>query len=94
MRKTEFPFLRRYPALIRRNPIAEKEGIKAAQEEITQRILLLAQQNQIKPEKLVHQLQERNGIAEIEEQIVTSKVLDFLQLYAKVEESAEAKAAP
>jgi FKBP-type peptidyl-prolyl cis-trans isomerase (trigger factor) len=74
--------------------IAEKEGIKATKEEITQRIMALAEQHQIKPDKLVHQLQERNGIAEIEEQIITSKVLDFIQLYAKVEETAEAKANP
>lgn len=66
--------------------IAEKEGISASKEEITQRILLLAQQHQIKAEKLVRQLQERNGIADIQEQIISSKVLDFLQLHAKVEE--------
>jgi trigger factor len=66
--------------------IAEKEGIKASHEEISQRIVALASQYQIKPEKLVRQLQERNGFAEIEEQIITSKVLDFLQLHAKVEE--------
>lgn len=68
--------------------IAEKEGISASKEEITQRILILAEQQQIKPEKLVRQLQEHNGIAEIQEQIVSSKVLDFLQLHAKVEEMA------
>jgi trigger factor len=66
--------------------IAEKEGISASKEEITQRILVLAEQYHVKPEKLVRQLQERNGIAEIQEQIVSSKVLDFLQLHAKVEE--------
>lgn len=27
VRKTEFPWLKRYPALIRRNPVAEKEGV-------------------------------------------------------------------
>lgn len=67
--------------------IAEKENIKASKEEIWQRIGLLAQRYQIKPEKLLKQLQERDGIAEIVQQIVSAKVLDFLQLHAKIEES-------
>src|SRR5437899_7333454 len=66
--------------------IAEQEGIKADQKEINQRILMLAQQYQIKPEQMVKQLRDRNGFAEIEEQIISAKVLDFLELNAKVEE--------
>jgi len=66
--------------------VAEQEGIKADQKEVTQRILLLAQQYQIKPEQMVKQLRDRNGFAEIEEQIISAKVLDFLELNAKVEE--------
>ncbi|MHB8520820.1 MAG: trigger factor [Limisphaerales bacterium] len=67
--------------------IAEKEGITASKEEISQRIVALAQQYQIKPEKMLRQLQERNGLGEVEEQIITSKVLDFLQLNAQIEEA-------
>jgi trigger factor len=67
--------------------IAEKEGIKVSEGEITKHILYLAHHNHIKPEKFVKQLKERNGIAEIHEQILTSKVLDFLQANARVEES-------
>ena len=66
--------------------IAEKEGIKVSKEEITNRIGFLAKQNQVTPEKFFKQLQERDGIGEIQEQILTAKVLDFLQLHAKVEE--------
>ncbi|MBM3833414.1 MAG: trigger factor [Verrucomicrobia bacterium] len=66
--------------------IAEKEGIKVDQQEITKRILILAHQHQIKPEKLIKQLQERDGIGEIHDQILTSKVLDFLELNASVQE--------
>ena len=66
--------------------IAEKEGIKASREEISQRIIALAAQYQIKVDKFLRQLQERNGISEIEEQIITGKVLDFLQLHAQIEE--------
>jgi trigger factor len=66
--------------------IAEKENIQATKEEVTNRILFLAQQYQMKPEKFVKQLQDRDGIAEIQEQILTAKVLDLLQLQAKIEE--------
>lgn len=66
--------------------IAEKEAIKAEQREISQRILMLAEQYQIKPEQMVKQLRDRNGLGEIQEQIISAKVLDFLELHAKVEE--------
>ena len=66
--------------------IAEKEAIKVTEQEIAQHILYLAHQNHIKPDKFVKQLKERNGIAEIHEQILTSKVLDFLQANARLEE--------
>lgn len=65
--------------------IAENEKIKVTDEELTQRILYLAHQNQIRPEKLVKQLRERNGIAALHEQILVAKVLDFLQENAQVE---------
>jgi trigger factor len=66
--------------------IADKEGLKADQKEVTQRILVLAEQYQIKPDQLIKQLQERNGVAEIEEQIVTSKVMDLLEQHARFED--------
>jgi len=66
--------------------IADQEGLKADQKEVTQRILVLAEQYQIKPDQLIKQLQERNGLAEIEEQIVTSKVMDLLEQHARFED--------
>jgi len=66
--------------------IAEQEGIQAEQKEITQRILALAEHYQIKPEQMIKQLRDRGGFAEIEEQIISAKVLDFLELNAKAEE--------
>jgi len=66
--------------------IGEKEGIAADQKEISQRVLQLAQQYDIKPEKLVQQLQERGGIEELQEQIICAKVLDFLHENASIEE--------
>ena len=76
------------------NRIAEKEGIKVEKEEITRRILSLAQQHQIKPEKLIKQLQERDGIGEIYQQILTSKALDFLESKAMIEEVPPASSPP
>lgn len=66
--------------------IAQKEGISATEQEIVQRIIALAEQSEIKPEVLVKQLRERDGMAEIENQIVTQKVLDFLEQHARFEE--------
>ena len=66
--------------------IASKEGITAKNEEINYRIIELAQMYDIKPEKMAKQLKERNGISEIQEQIISSKVVDFLELHAKIEE--------
>lgn len=74
------------------NRIAEKEGIRVDEHEITQKILLLAHQNQIKPDKLTKQLRERGGINELHEEILTTKVLDFLELHAHVEEVPAAPA--
>lgn len=69
--------------------IAEKENIQASQEEMMQRILRLAEQAEMKPEKLVKQLQERGALGEIQQQIITAKVLDFLELNARIVESGE-----
>jgi trigger factor len=66
--------------------IAQKEGITATQEEIVQRIVALAQQSEIAPEALAKQLRERDGLVEVENQIVTQKVLDFLEQHARFEE--------
>ena len=74
--------------------IAEKEGIKADQKEITQRILWLAQQYNISPEQMVKQLREGNGLGEIEEQIISAKVYDYLELQARVEDVLPGTGAP
>jgi trigger factor len=68
------------------NRIAEKEGIKVTQEELSRRIVYLAAQNSMKPDKLAKQLQERGGLNELHQQILSAKVLDFLELQAKVQE--------
>ena len=66
--------------------IADKENIKVSNEEISQRIGALAAQYQIPPEKFVKDLQKRNGIMEIYDQVMNEKVIDFLEKNAAIEE--------
>jgi trigger factor len=70
--------------------IAEKEDIKVSQEEIAQRIGQLAHAYQIPPQKLAQDLQKRNGLIEIFDQIMNEKVIDMLEKTAQVEEVAPA----
>lgn len=66
--------------------IAEKEDIKVSKEEVTQRIMELAQSYQIPVEKFLADLQRRNGVIEIYDQLANQKVIDLLQEHAKVQE--------
>lgn len=66
--------------------IAQKEGISASQDEIVGQIAVLAHQNRIAPEALAKQIRDRDGLGEIENQIITNKVLDFLEEHARIEE--------
>ena len=66
--------------------IAEKEEIKVGQDEIAQRIGNMAAAYQIPPDKFIKDLQKRNGIVEIYDQIMNEKVVDLLQANAKIEE--------
>ena len=70
--------------------IAEKEDIKVAQEEIARRAQTLAAMYQITPQKFLKDLQKRNGLIEIYDQIMNEKVIDFLQANAKIEDVAPA----
>ena len=65
--------------------IAEREKIQVSQEEVLQRIQSLAVAYQIPPDKFVKDLQKRNGINELYDQIAHEKVLDFLEINAKIE---------
>jgi trigger factor len=68
--------------------IAEKENIKVSQEEVAHRVNQLAAMYQIPPDKFVKDLQKRNGLIEIYDQVMNEKVLDFLLQNAKIEEVA------
>ncbi len=68
------------------NRIAQQEGLKVEQQELAERIYFLAEQNQMRVDKFAKLLQERHGYAEIEEQLLVAKVLDFLQQNARIED--------
>ena len=66
--------------------IAEKEDIKVSQQEIAQRIVYLAGMYQIPPDKFAKDLQKRNGMIEIYDQLMNEKVLDVLKSNARIED--------
>ncbi|MBM3848332.1 MAG: trigger factor [Verrucomicrobia bacterium] len=67
--------------------IAVKEGIKVSNEELSNRIMLLAQRYKTPPDKFVKELQEKNAVQEIVGQLLHEKVVDFLQQHAKIEDA-------
>lgn len=68
--------------------IAEKEGIRVPPEEIKARIVVLANSYQTPPDKFVKELEKRNGMPEIYQQLLQEKVIDFLQEHARIEDVA------
>jgi len=66
--------------------IAEKENIQVSQEEVLKRAQSLATAYQIPLDKFIKDLQKRNGVAELYDQIAHEKVLAFLEQNAKIEE--------
>jgi trigger factor len=64
--------------------IAEKEGLKVTREELFGRIAMLAQKYEMPFEKMLKELEKRNAIDQISEEIVTAKALDFLIANASV----------
>ena len=74
--------------------IAAKEGIRVAPEEVQARIYVLAKQYEMAPDKFAKELEKRDGLQEIWQQLLHEKVIDFLQQNAKIEEvEARAEAA-
>jgi len=66
--------------------IAEKESIQVSQDEVLKRVQSLAMAYQIPLEKFLKDLQKRNGVRELFDQIAHEKVLAFLEQNAKIEE--------
>ena len=74
--------------------IAEKEDLKVAQEEILKRVQSMAAMYQMPPEKFLKDLQKRNGLVEIYDQLAHEKVMEFLENNAKFETVPAADAKP
>ena len=71
--------------------IAEQEKIEATQEDVVKRAQQLAMMYQIPIDQFVKDLQKRNGVNELYEQVVHEKVLDLLEKNAAITEVAPAK---
>lgn len=70
--------------------IAEKEGIKVEQQELALRVQQMAAASQTAPDKLIKDIEKRNGWPEIYESILSEKVLEFLVQNARIEEASPA----
>jgi trigger factor len=70
--------------------IAEQESIKVSQEEVLRRAQTLAAMYQIPPDKFLKDLQKRNGVPELYDQVAHEKVLAFLEQNARIEDVAAA----
>lgn len=70
--------------------IAEQEKIQASQEDVMRRAQSLAMMNQVPLEQFIKDLQQRNGVNELYEQVVHEKVLELLEKNATISEVAPA----
>ncbi len=68
--------------------IAEQEGISVKREEIFGRVASLAEHYKMPFEKMVKELDKRNGLDQISEEILTAKTLDFLVSNANISATA------
>jgi trigger factor len=73
--------------------ISEKEGIRVDQQELSNRVTIMANANQMPVQKFVKELEKRNGVAEVYQQIIHEKIIDLLHENAKIED-VPAGAAP
>src|SRR5207248_5191860 len=69
----------RIKAMLLFQKIAEKEGIRVSQEEVSNRIVALAQSYEIPLQKFAKDLEARNGIADIYRELLHEQVINFLQ---------------
>ena len=68
------------------NVVSEKEGIRAEEQEVSARITIMAQNNQMAPQKFLEELKKRDAVPEVFQQIIHEKVIDFLHEHAKIED--------
>jgi len=66
--------------------IAEKEGIKVTDQELSRQVAAMAAQQKIKPQKLAQQLKDNGTLYQVQAEIMNAKVIDLLEEKAKVTE--------
>jgi FKBP-type peptidyl-prolyl cis-trans isomerase (trigger factor) len=66
--------------------IAEQEKIQVSQEDAMRRAQSVAMMNQIPLEQFIKDLQQRNGVNELFEQVLHEKVLELLEKNATITE--------
>src|SRR5205823_14469490 len=69
--------------------IAEREKIEVTKEDFDSRIRQQAARYDISPEKMRKELQQRNALDDIAEQILLGKTLDFLKANVSIESTQE-----
>jgi trigger factor len=69
--------------------IAEKELIEVKPQELRERVQMLANQYRVKYEKMMSDLEEKNAIGQVREEVLIGKVLDFLTSNANVKITSE-----
>jgi trigger factor len=76
------------------NKVAEKEGIRVEEIEVNERIIRLAAGYQMTPQQFVKELEKRNGLTDIYEQLQHEKVINLLVQYAHIEDVPAAAPQP
>jgi trigger factor len=71
--------------------IAEQEKIQATQEDVIRRAQQMAMMYQMPVDAFIKDLQKRNGVNELYEQVLHEKVLELLEKNATITETAPAK---
>ncbi len=66
--------------------VAEKEDLRVSRESLTTRLITMANQNKVAPEKYVNDLKKKNGINQVHEQLLLELAVDFLVNNAVLEE--------
>ena len=76
----------RVKAMVLFQKVAEKEGIRVSQEEISARVVSLAQSYNMPLQKFVKELEARNGFVDIHRELLHEKVINFLHEHARVQD--------
>ena len=66
--------------------IAEKEGITVSEEELSQRVYMIAMQQQRPVKKVAREMRDNNAFGEIRQDILISKTIGFLRENAEITE--------